>query len=69
MDADRPRDPRHPGRQAPYPWKVKAKGVRQVVGDVGPGETFELELDLVRASREEHVEGLPRRFELRFGAA
>jgi hypothetical protein len=36
----------------PYPWKV------QVVGDAGPGETFELELDLVRASREEHLEGL-----------
>jgi hypothetical protein len=42
----------------PYPWKVKVKGVRQVVGDSGPGETFELELDLVRASREEHLEGL-----------
>jgi len=42
----------------PYPWKVKVKGVRQVVGDTGPGETFELELDLVRASREEHLEGL-----------
>jgi hypothetical protein len=42
----------------PYPWKVKVKGVRQVVGDTGPGESFELELDLVRASREEHLEGL-----------
>ena len=42
----------------PYPWKVKVKGVRQVVGDTGPGEGFELELDLVRASREEHLEGL-----------
>jgi hypothetical protein len=42
----------------PYPWKVKVKGVRQVVGDTGPGETFELELDLVRASREERLEGL-----------
>jgi hypothetical protein len=42
----------------PYPWKVKVKGVRQVVGDPGPGETFELELDLVRASREERLEGL-----------
>ena len=42
----------------PYPWKVKVKGVRQVVGDPGPGETFELDLELVRASREEHLEGL-----------
>ena len=42
----------------PYPWKVKVKGVRQVVGDPAPGEAFELELDLVRASREERLEGL-----------
>ena len=42
----------------PYPWKVKVRGVRQVVGDAGPGEGFELDLDLVRASREEHLEGL-----------
>src|SRR5262249_5258263 len=42
----------------PYPWKVRVTGVRQVVGDGGPGDTFELELDLVRASREEHLEGL-----------
>ena len=42
----------------PYPWKVTVKGVRQAVGDPGPGETFELDLDLVRASREEHLEGL-----------
>ena len=42
----------------PYPWKVKVKGMRQVVGDSGPGETFELDLDLVRASREERLEGL-----------
>jgi hypothetical protein len=42
----------------PYPWKVKVKGVRQVVGDTGPGESFDLELDLVRTSREEQVDGL-----------
>jgi len=42
----------------PYPWKVAVKGVRQVVGDTSPGETFELDLDLVRASRDEHLEGL-----------
>jgi hypothetical protein len=42
----------------PYPWKVNVKGVRQVVGDKAPGEGFELELDLVRASRDEHLEGL-----------
>jgi hypothetical protein len=29
-----------------------------VVGDAGPGETFELDLELVRASREQHLEGL-----------
>jgi len=42
----------------PYPWKVKVKGTRQIVGESGPGESFELELDLVRASREENLEGL-----------
>lgn len=41
-----------------YPWKVQIKGVRQVVGDQTPGETFELALDIVRASREEQLEGL-----------
>jgi hypothetical protein len=44
--------------KGPYPWKVQVKGVRQVVGDQGPGETFELGLELVRASREEQLEGL-----------
>jgi hypothetical protein len=42
----------------PYPWKAKVKGVRQLVGDTSAGEAFELEMDLVRASRDEHVEGL-----------
>ena len=42
----------------PYPWKVQVKGTRQVVGESGPGETFELALELVRASREERLEGL-----------
>jgi hypothetical protein len=42
----------------PYPWKVSVKGVRQVVGDKGSGESFELDLDLVRASRDERLEGL-----------
>ncbi len=42
----------------PYPWKVHVKGVRQRVGDNGPGETFDLDLDLVRTSRDEHIEGL-----------
>jgi hypothetical protein len=43
----------------PYPWKVQVKGVRQVVGETtAPGEAFELEVDLVRASRDEHLEGL-----------
>src|SRR5574340_501815 len=39
----------------PYPWKVHAKGIRQRVGDSGPGEAFDLDLDLVRASRDEHI--------------
>jgi len=42
----------------PYPWRVRVKGARQVVGESGPGESFELELELVRASREEILEGL-----------
>ncbi len=42
----------------PYPWKVRVKGIRQTVGETTAGESFELELDLVRASRDEHVEGL-----------
>lgn len=42
----------------PYPWKAKVKGVRQIVGETGQGETFELEMDLVRASRDERLEGL-----------
>jgi hypothetical protein len=42
----------------PYPWKVNVKGNRQVVGDKGSGESFELDLDLVRASRDERLEGL-----------
>jgi hypothetical protein len=42
----------------PYPWKVNVKGMRQVVGDKNPGEGFELDLDVVRASREERLEGL-----------
>jgi hypothetical protein len=44
--------------KGPYPWKVQVKGRRQVVGDAGPGEAFELGLDLVRASRDEQLEGL-----------
>jgi hypothetical protein len=43
----------------PYPWKVQVKGLRQVVGETtAPGEAFELDIDLVRASRDEHLEGL-----------
>jgi hypothetical protein len=42
----------------PYPWKVNVKGTRQVVGDKSSGESFELDLDLVRASRDERLEGL-----------
>jgi hypothetical protein len=42
----------------PYPWKVNVKGLRQVVGEKGPGEGFELDMDLVRTSRDEHLAGL-----------
>jgi hypothetical protein len=42
----------------PYPWRVRVKGLRQTVGDESPGEEFELDLELVRASRDEHIEGL-----------
>jgi hypothetical protein len=42
----------------PYPWKVNVKGLRQIVGDKGPGEGFEVDMDLVRTSRDEHLEGL-----------
>jgi hypothetical protein len=41
-----------------YPWRSKVKGVRQVVGESATGETFELDMELVRASRDEHLEGL-----------
>jgi hypothetical protein len=41
-----------------YPWHAKVKGVRQVVGETATGETFELDMELVRASRDEHLEGL-----------
>jgi hypothetical protein len=44
--------------KGPYPWKVQVKGLRQVIGEEGPGESFELEMSLVRASREEQLEGL-----------
>ena len=44
--------------KGPYPWKVHVKGLRQVIGEDGPGESFELEMGLVRASREEQLEGL-----------
>jgi hypothetical protein len=41
-----------------YPWHAKVKGVRQIVGESGSGEAFDLDVDLVRASRDEHLEGL-----------
>ncbi len=42
-----------------YPWRVTVKGVRQIVG-AGPegDEKFELSLELVRASRNQVLEGL-----------
>ena len=42
----------------PYPWKMNVKGLRQLVGDKGPGEGFELDMDVVRTSRDEYLEGL-----------
>src|SRR5262249_11837007 len=43
----------------PYPWKVTVKGARQVVGeDPASAERFELDLELVRAPRDERLEGL-----------
>jgi hypothetical protein len=42
-----------------YPWRVNVKGDRQIVGQ-GPetNEKFELDLELVRASRNQVIEGL-----------
>jgi hypothetical protein len=42
-----------------YPWRAEVKGARQIVGrEAGSGEPFELRLELVRASRNELIEGL-----------
>ena len=42
-----------------YPWRVKVTGKRQVVGQSGgTPEKFELDLELVRASRNQMIEGL-----------
>ena len=42
-----------------YPWRAEVKGVRQIVGREGAAaEPFELRLELVRASRNELIEGL-----------
>ena len=42
-----------------YPWRAEVKGVRQIVGrEAGTPEPFELRLELVRASRNELIEGL-----------
>ena len=43
----------------PYPWRVNVRGTRQIVGQgVDANEKFEMDLELVRASRNEVVEGL-----------
>lgn len=43
----------------PYPWRVNVRGARQVVGRAAEAnEEFEIDLELVRASRNEVVEGL-----------
>lgn len=42
-----------------YPWRAVVKGSRQVVGQpTEAGQGFELELELVRTSRDELIEGL-----------
>jgi hypothetical protein len=42
-----------------YPWRVKVAGVRQIVGQGDDAnEKFELDLELVRASRNQVIEGL-----------
>lgn len=42
-----------------YPWRAVVKGSRQVVGEPPEAaQTFELELELVRTSRDELIEGL-----------
>jgi len=42
-----------------YPWRVSVRGARQVVGQpADAAQSFELELDLVRTSRDELIEGL-----------
>jgi hypothetical protein len=42
-----------------YPWRAEVKGIRQIVGrEASPPEPFELRLELVRASRNELIEGL-----------
>jgi hypothetical protein len=42
-----------------YPWQVQINGVRQTVGDVSTqAQPFSVQLELVRASREEILEGM-----------
>jgi hypothetical protein len=41
-----------------YPWHARVRGVQKVVGESEGGQGFELDLDLVRTSRDELVEGL-----------
>lgn len=43
----------------PYPWRVNVRGTRQIVGQrAEANENFEMDLELVRASRNDVVEGL-----------
>ena len=41
-----------------YPWRARVKGTRQIMGESGEGQSFELGLELVRASRNDLIEGL-----------
>jgi len=41
-----------------YPWRARVRGLQKVVGAPEGGQGFELDLDLVRTSRDELIEGL-----------
>jgi hypothetical protein len=41
-----------------YPWHAVVRGLQQVVGQPEASQRFELQLDLVRTSRDELIEGL-----------
>jgi hypothetical protein len=44
--------------KASYPWRARVRGVQKTVGEGEGGQAFEVDLDLVRTSRDELIEGL-----------